>query len=245
MGIKSSKPEQLQSHGIAVRIRAIKLAAPHARIKTPFDHDNPYFATKSLVLWARDKPNPVPATVPLGDQPILSVILDYNVGKLGHVDKGLTWKLRGRVLINNTRFRIHSKPASTSSINGSIAVHVTVEFLGGSDVPWGLKDDVMWSVDIGTKALPDMILHSVQDFCQTPIELYGICKELVGWYLRPGVPLDMLRIFVLPASSVTSIGNLDDWVKWVVERCHASRADQDCKVPKDERIHAFRYDVVS
>lgn len=234
---------ELQLCNAAVQIREIKLDAPHTRIRTPFDADNPKFASKGLVLWARDNPNPVPATVSLGRDVTLTVGLDYNVSGLGYTDKTLLWKLRGTVC-NNDRFEIHSETASIGSITKNLNVHVTLRFRGNSDTPWGLKDDVLWSVDVATKAMPTEILHTVGNCCRTSIELYGICHDLVKWYSRPGVPLDMLRIFVLPTSGVASIGDLDDWVKWIVERCHASRFDQDCEMPKEERVHAFRYDVV-
>ena len=241
MGGKSSKIESLDWSAVSVQVHAVKLLVPHARIRSLFDANNPDFASSNLSLWSRDKPECVPATVALGNKASLAVHLGYNIEGLDGAARDITWTLRGRAA-NSTRFSVMGKPASITVIKKSLVARATLEFSGSSDVPWGLRDEIVWSVDVG---YGDLTLHTLEDFSRTPMELYGICKDLVAWYERPGVPLDMLRLFVLPASHVSSIGSMDDWVTWVVQRCHASRADDDSKVPKEERVHAFRYDVVS
>ncbi|KAK3315625.1 hypothetical protein B0H66DRAFT_536487 [Apodospora peruviana] len=44
-----------------------------------------------------------------------------------------------------------------------------------------------------------------------------------------------------------TVQNLDQWVAWVVKRCHASvadhREDSTVQVPLADRIHSFRYDI--
>ncbi|KAK5659023.1 hypothetical protein OQA88_1110 [Cercophora sp. LCS_1] len=237
-------------------IRDIQLWRGYAPLRTRQDKHNPHLKERQIQLWKREGTygdDSVPACSNLEGKTELILW----IGNFPTELKGVTskWLFTGRVA-NNPRVKISSGQAyelkgdPEDSLFTSRAVTTNtavVTFEDGGHMPWGFNSDVIWSCSF---AYEGITVH-VSDILRTPIELYAVSPSLPDHYRSSGVPLELLRLFVEPASRLSTIRNLDEWVAWVVKRCHASIADksifdkgvQPGEVPVQDRIHAFVYDI--
>ncbi|OIW27036.1 hypothetical protein CONLIGDRAFT_683974 [Coniochaeta ligniaria NRRL 30616] len=232
------------------KIFEIQLRKGYAAVRTRQDKQNPQIKERQLTLWRHDHAGEAPACSPLQSSMELIVWMGSFPAQLQGIAS--QWTFSGRVA-GNPRIQIRCDPwdipaDQVSLFQNSVAfTYGTVTFDDGGDMPWGFKDDIIWSATFTYEG----ITASVPGFSRTHLELYAVSPKLPAYYLSGGVPLELLQLFVEPASKVSTLHNLDDWVAWVVRRCHASRADKIVvgkeaspnEVPVQDRIHYFVYDI--
>lgn len=237
----------------------IQLDDGYAPLRTRQDKHNPHVEASQIQLWQRADHNgakPMPACSNLKKKTEFVVW----IGNFPTQLKGVVseWFFTGRVA-SNPRIKISSNHAY--KLNGNDAGEdvlftsraetfnmASVTFENGGDMPWGFNEDIIWSCSF---AYEGITVH-VSDIVRTPVELYAVSPSLPEYYRSAGVPLELLRLFVGPPSRL-NLGNLDEWVAWVVKLCHASIADksifdkgvQPGEVPVQDRVHAFVYDIVN
>lgn len=223
------------------QLQGMVAAQSYVPLRTVNETATPNFATQFISLWDPVK-GANPATANLGSEEVqatLTLHIDHDT--LGHGTG--EWTITGRVASN----------ARISITCSQVTVHyddiddgtphfpqVTFAYAGGSAMPWGIRESILWSA---TVVWNNSYTATFTDFASTPVELYAISANLPSLYRGSGVPLELLQLFVEPACKDAGLNSVDDWVAWVVQRCHASTADNDSMVPMADRIHSFRYDV--
>lgn len=97
-----------------------------------------------------------------------------------------------------------------------------------STVPWGVKDDITWTID-------DQYPTTMK------LELYAIAPQpLLPTYFQNEIPSEFLELFVLP----TAKAKIKDYVPWAVAVCHRSKHDHydNPKVPFNfTAVHSYIY----
>jgi len=228
-------------------VETIFLTTPYVALCTPQGKDNPQFCgdKSPLSVYSHEDGDAVtPATFPLPGPLTLQVRLGFPVlsEQQQPAPSGVSVLLSGRVGGNP---RIKIQPTSWFQVNNapSLDTQVSITFDNGGNMPWGIREDIIWTLTFKWDAGGTMAL---EDFCRTPVELYCISPKLPFIYLS-GVPLGLLRLFVEPACKLSTLHSLDDWVAWVTRRCHNSLAKDagPVTVPGEEAIHYFRYNSVS
>jgi len=240
-----------------LKIDTVWARTPLTLIRTRGDADNINFENNWLKVFSpSEKVKPTPITMDVTqkiDLAVLTLAIPKNdvsgVDKFGFTIKGVITKFP-RIEIT-----CDSKNTNDSNVPTKHIIRCYIQCKdagsGNNAMPWGFRDDIIWSY--AKNSGPDADKYA--ELVQTPIELYAITPSLPFHYISNGVPIDLLRLFVLPSSTALfrpardkpkqPIKGLDDWVKWVVQVCHASVADEECwTVDKSDRVHSFRYDVV-
>jgi len=248
--VSSTEPDKLQ-------ITVVWVAKPLTLIRTRGDADNFNFENTWLkVFSSSEKVKPTPVTIDVSEKTgsvDLALAIPRNsvsgVDKFRFTIKGVTTKFPRIQLTCDSKNTIDTNLKTNHIIKTSIQCNDAGS--GNNVMPWGFRDDIIWSYAENSGPNADKFTELVR----TPIELYAITPSLPFHYISNGVPIDLLRLFVLPSSTALfrpardkpkqPIKGLDDWVKWVVQVCHASVADEECwTVDKGDRVHSFRYDVV-
>ncbi|KAK3322754.1 hypothetical protein B0H66DRAFT_590430 [Apodospora peruviana] len=218
----------------------------YAPVRTAKGKNNPMPSSSLSALWD-SVAGTTPSTFSLARGNRINLQLYMNQFPANILGPGLSlWTFTGRVA-GNPRITIQTNEAWESDYGEDPTIMCSVPayiyFENTSDMPWGIREDIIWSASVvynGTTT-------NVKDFLSTPVEIYAISPKLPTFYKGPGVPLELLQLFVEPACKDATVQNLDQWVAWVVKRCHASVADNGedstVQVPVADRIHSFRYDI--
>jgi hypothetical protein len=132
----------------------------------------------------------------------------------------------------------------TEADGTKVIVDVTIQNAFLLDLPWHYKGPInlytTWKEKKGDED------HGVHIWPH--VELYFLTNDMAPVF-KSGIPLEFLSLFTVPLKTVIEAKvSKNDWISWVVKRCHASKCH--AIQYKDylpglgfEPIHRYRYDV--
>ena len=212
----------------------IKLSESHAFLRNTLDKENPPNQPENLVLWNHQNPD-----IANPGCSVLQKDIELNfVIKGNGYDSGSSWTIS----FEPDKLKAASKVFRLEGDEQEVTV-----LWGGrdGDVPWGYDGQVSWVL----QRLNDAGQADGQPIVkETPFTLFALVEDLAPYYRSGGVPIQLLKIMVLPTLE-KQLKTLEQWIELVVKRVHASIQDKqlaiDDKQTYEEAVHCYRYDIYS
>ncbi|PVG00494.1 hypothetical protein CPB86DRAFT_795758 [Serendipita vermifera] len=195
-----------------VKIQSISVRSPLVATRNTFEGIDPRYTRRDLEIWNSKTPNEYYPAVVSHSNPIsraIQVKLSTEYGLFFHQEPFVFKAVRPDGFGEIT-FQFNPVEDSDSGVFEAILT-VPIQRVGPAGemaLPWGIKGSTTWSINRQKSPFYWQIRY------YPTIELYAISPYVPEGLQSTGIPLEILRLMVLPVSKL-QILKIEKWIEWV------------------------------